>query len=64
MGSKSNIERIKLLAEEISKKENDESDFKKETVCCLSKIKDLLCKPRSDKKVIVEELDKLIGKLS
>ncbi len=64
MGSKSNIERIKLLAEEISKKENDESEFKKEAVSCLSKIKELLCKPRADKKVIVEELEKLIGKLS
>jgi hypothetical protein len=64
MERKSNIERLKFLAEEISKKEDTVCLIKEETISCLSKIKDLLTKPRMNKKNVIDEVEKLISKLS
>jgi hypothetical protein len=60
----SNIEKIKMLAAEISRKEQAECDFKKEAVYCLAKIKELLCRTKVNKKVVLEEVESLITKLS
>jgi hypothetical protein len=64
MKDNSNIEKLKMLAAEISRKEQAECDFKNETVSCLSKIKDLLCRTKVNKKVVLEEVENLIAKLS
>lgn len=59
-----NIEKLKSLAKEIEVRERKEVEEKQETVSCLKKIQDMLCKSRVKKQVVLEELESLIAKLS
>ena len=60
----SNLEKIKQLGAEISSREEKDSTMKYECLSCLEKIKVMLCKPRTNKQALKEEIENLISKLS
>jgi hypothetical protein len=65
MGYKSeNLDRIKKLSQEIESKEASEVEEKKCWLNSLSKICEMLEKPRVDKRQIKEEIKNLIAKMS
>ena len=59
-----NLEKIRQLGDEISNREEKDAFMKKECISCLEKIKSMLCKPRTNKKELKEEIENLISKLS
>jgi hypothetical protein len=60
----SNLEKIKQLGAEISSREEKDASMKMECLSCLEKIKSMLCKTRTNKQELKEEVEKLISKLS
>jgi hypothetical protein len=61
--SSSNIEKIKILGQQISSKEERDRMLKKECVSCLEKIYNMLCKSKVDKIAIKNEVVHLMSKL-
>ena len=64
MVESSNIEKIKAIACEISKREAKSDKNKEAIVSCLSNIKEMLHNQRINKKVLLEKVEQLISMVS
>lgn len=52
-----NLEKLKVLASEISKKEAEHDSKKKEIISSLSTIKQLILEKKCNRKIILEKID-------